>query len=159
MPSNKVSEQLMSLLVNAAMRELKVSVQYMLQHALYTGKNPSHSRAEGFIGSHRLVFLPGRTLKKIAITEMRHAEAVVERISHLGGKPLTQLPPLVVGNTARQILDIDKAEEEEAIRLYNQIINTARNEEDYVTEKLFKRILSDEEDHLQTFFEYLKEST
>jgi bacterioferritin (cytochrome b1) len=31
--------------------------------------------------SYKPVFLPGTTLKKIAVTEMRHAEAIAERVT------------------------------------------------------------------------------
>jgi bacterioferritin len=154
----EVSEELMRSLVDAAVREMKVSMQYMLQHSLHMGKGSSNSKAEGFVASHRLLFLPGKTLKKIAVTEMRHAEAVAERVSHFGGKPPTQLPPFVVGDTVKQTLEIDKAEEEAAIKLYNQIIVAARKEGDKPTERLFKRILSDEENHQRTFTGLLMET-
>ena len=110
-----VSSDLMALLVDAASREMKVSMQYMMQHALHIGGDSSILKAAGFVSSHRLVFLPGRSLKKIAITEMRHAEAIAERVSNLGGDPPTQLAPLLLGKTVADILQIDKAEEEFAI--------------------------------------------
>jgi len=155
----KVSEELMSLLVDATAREMKVAMQYMLQHALRIGEISSSSKAAGFVASHRSIFLPGTSLKKIAITEMRHAEAVAERVSNLGGKPTTQLMPLVIGKTLLEILEIDKAEEEATIKLYNQIIITARKEGDDRTERLFKRILADEEGHQRTFAGLLMETT
>jgi len=70
----KVSEELMALLVDATGREMKVAMQYMLQHSLCIAEDSSSSKAAGFVASHRSVFLPGKSLKKIAITEMRHAE-------------------------------------------------------------------------------------
>ena len=149
----------MSMLVDATAREMKVAMQYMLQHTLCIGEGSSGSKAAGFIGSHRSVFLPGKSLKKIAITEMRHAEAVAERISSLGGELPGQPLPFVVGKTIVEILAIDKAEEETAINLYNRIISTARKEGDYGTERLFKRILSDEEGHHRTFEALLMETT
>ena len=156
--NTKISEDLMTLLVEATAREMKVSMQYMLQHTLHAGEDSSVSKAAGFVASHRSIFLPGKSLKKIAITEMRHAEAVAERVTNLGGEPSTQLAPLVLGKTIAEILHIDKAEEEFAINLYKQIIATARKEGDYITEKLFKRILSDEEKHHRTFESLLAET-
>jgi len=159
MKNTTVSAELMSLLVDATAREMKVAMQYMLQHTLFTGEDSTGSKAAGFVASHRSVFLPGKSLKKIAITEMRHAEAVAERISNLGGALPSQPLPFVVGKTLADILEIDKAEEEAAIKLYNQIIETAGKEGDDRTERLFKKILSDEEGHHRTFVSLLVEAT
>lgn len=69
------------MLNDATARETQVSMQYMLQHALFSGGGPSiecsqiDSKAGKFVASHSPFFLPGVTSKKIAITEMRHAEA------------------------------------------------------------------------------------
>ena len=94
-------------------------------------------------------------MKKIAITEMRHAEAIAERVSVLGGTPTIQPESFKIGKTLKEILELDKAEEEDAITLYNQIIEVARSEADKTTERLFRDILSDEEAHLQTFTNFL----
>jgi len=148
----------MSLLVDATAREMKVSMQYMMQHTLHIGGDSSILKDAGFVASHRSMFLPGNSLKKIAITEMKHAEAIAERISNLGGKPPTELAPLVLGKTVADILHIDKAEEEFAINLYKQVIAAAGKEGDNITEKLFRGILSDEEEHHRTFASLLTET-
>ena len=161
MADTKVSDELIALLNEAAAREMKVSMQYMMQHSLYGGggsavNNSSlNSRAGKFVASHRSVFLPGKSMKKIAITEMRHAEAIAERVSVLGGEPTTQPASFKIGKTLKEIFELDKGEEEEAITLYNQIIAVARSHGDQTTERLFRGILSDEEDHLQTFTDFL----
>ena len=156
--NTQISEELLTLLIGATGREMKVSMQYMMQHTLYIGGDSSILKAAGFVASHRSIFLPGKSLKKIAITEMQHAEAIAERVSNLGGEPPTQVSPLVLGKTVADILKIDKAEEEFAIKLYKQIIATAKKEDDYITEKLFVRILSDEEEHHRIFESLLTES-
>ena len=156
--NTQISEELLTLLIDATRREMKVSMQYMMQHTLHIGGDSSILKAAGFVASHRSIFLPGKSLKKIAITEMRHAEAIAERVSNMGGKPPTQVSPLVIGKTAADILQIDKAEEELAINLYKQIIATAKKEHDYITEKLFVRILSDEEEHHRIFESLLTET-
>jgi bacterioferritin len=51
----------------------------------------------------------------------------------------------------------DKKDEEGAIKLYKQIIATARKEEDETTKKLFQDILMAEEDHHDTFTSLLEE--
>jgi len=162
MKNTKVSGELLDLLNDATAREMQVSMQYMLQHTLYSGGGSAiegellNSRAGKFVASHSLVFLPGKTLKKIAVTEMKHAEAIAERISSLGGEPTTQPAPFKIGKTLKEILEIDKEQEEGAIKLYNQIIKAARDESDGTTESLFRRILSDEEKHHHIFTDLLK---
>jgi len=154
----ETSGDLMSLLVEATAREMKVAMQYMLQHTLYIGGDSAILKVAGFVASHRSIFLPGKSLKKIAITEMKHAEAIAERISNLGGKPPTETGSLILGNTVAEILHIDKAEEEFAIRLYNQVISVAGKDGDIITEKLFVKILSDEEEHHRIFVSLLTET-
>jgi len=164
MMGTSASDGLLANLNDATAREMQVSMQYMMQHTLYSGRKtplknkPLNSRTENFVASHSPVYLPGKTLKKIAITEMRHAEAIAERVSNLGGEPVTQPRPFRIGGTLREIVEIDKNEEEAAIALYNRIIAEAKVEGDTVTEKLFKRILLDEEGHHRVFVELLKET-
>lgn len=152
-----VSMELINLLNRALARELQVSMQYMLQHTVWSGKR-SHSKSEieqskpsKFVSSHSPVWFPGSSLKKIAITEMRHAERIAERISYLGGETKTELPPFKLGDSLRDILEIDKKQEETAIQLYTGIISKAKEENDETTAKMFKQILSDEEKHHKKF--------
>jgi len=156
------SKELFESLNDATAREMKVSMQYMMQHTLYSGggsvveTKSLGTRAGKFVASHSPVFLPGKSLKKIAVAEMKHAEAIAERVSSLGGEPTTQPAPFKIGKTLKEILGIDKAEEETAINLYNQIIAKAGQEGDETTERLFRRILSDEEKHHQIFTSLLE---
>jgi len=130
------SERLKELLNQAIARELQVSIQYMWQHVV----------AKGLCSpAVRDIF------KKIAITEMKHAEAIAERLDYLGGKPTTQPAPIVVGETLEEMIRIDLKAEEEAIALYRQIIEQAVSENDYVTEDLFRSVLADEEEHRKEF--------
>jgi bacterioferritin len=88
--------------------------------------------------------------KKIGIAEMKHAEEIAERLVYLGGVPTTKPEPIRVGNTLKEMIQIDKKDEEGAIAMYRKIILLARKEGDEVTEKLFKEILADEEEHHDT---------
>lgn len=154
--------ELLTLLNMAVARELQVSIQYMIQHTLMTGGKESQTHAETnqskqgkFIGSHSPLWFPGTSLKKIAVTEMRHAEAIAERIVALEEKPTAQPDPVVIGDSTAQMIEIDREAEEEAIRLYTQIIEVAKKQGDETTVKLFQRILSDEENHLNIFKDIL----
>lgn len=152
-----VSSKLLDLLNQALARELQVSVQYMLQHAVGAGQSVagtaqfSSEKQVKFVASHSLYFLPGATLKKIAITEMRHAEAISERIVLLGGEPTTQPSKITVDKTINAMLENDREQERSAIELYEKIITTAEKMNDGQTAGLFRMILKDEEKHHQTF--------
>jgi len=156
MLNEATSPELLSLLNHAIARELQVSVQYMLQHAIgagqaaASGETPSPEQSK-FVASHAQFWLPGATLKKIAITEMRHAEAIVERVVLLRGEPTTQPGGVRIGESVRQMLENDREEERAAIELYKQIIAVAGRERDEVTRNLFQRILADEEKHHRVF--------
>ncbi|MBY8987526.1 MAG: ferritin-like domain-containing protein [Candidatus Lokiarchaeota archaeon] len=162
MENVKISSELIGLLNAALTRELEVSVQYMLQHTIWAGKTsiPSSeqniSKSTKFVASHKLFFLPGITLKKIAITEMRHAEKIGERIIVLGGEIEEEVPSSTLGASIREILEIDRDQEKAAIELYKRIIEMATKESDEITAKIFKQILSDEKGHHKTFSNLLE---
>ena len=111
----------LNLLNDAVAREIQVSVQYMWQHVLWKG-------VKGFAVKDEL--------KRIAITEMKHAEAIAERIAYLGGRPTTKPTPIFIGDTLKEMLEQDKKDEEGAIQLYKQIIEEAEKARDVVTKKL-----------------------
>jgi bacterioferritin len=157
------STDLLYLLNRALARELQVSVQYMMQHSIEAGKvsvTPGKARLtkqRKFVASHTMYFLPGPRLKKTAITEMQHAEAISERIVVLGGEPTTQPDPITIGATTREMLEDDLEQERGAIELYTRIIEVASNEHDEITAKLFRDILKDEERHHREFADLLAE--
>ncbi len=136
------SKELLDMLNKAIARELQVAIQYMWQHVQWVG-------IKGFAVKDEL--------KKISITEMKHADAIAERLNYLGGKPTTKPEPINVGETLKEMIEQDKKDEQGAIKLYKQIIEIARNEGDEVTRKLFESILTDEEQHHDTFSNLLEE--
>jgi bacterioferritin len=136
------SKELMEMLNKAIARELQVAIQYMWQHVQWKG-------TKGFAVKDEL--------KKFGITEMKHAEAIAERLSYFGGIPTTKPEPIFVGKELKEMLEQDKKDEEGAITLYKQIIAAARKEGDETTKKLFHSILADEEEHHDTFTGLLEE--
>jgi bacterioferritin len=142
MASKKPSAELLDLLNQAIAREIQVSVQYMWQHVLW----------KGVMG-----FAVKDALKKTAIEEMKHAEAIAERLNYLGGIPTTKPTPIFIGTTLKEMLETDRKDEEEAITMYRKIIEVARKQGDETTEFLFKEILSDEEEHHDLFTSLLEE--
>jgi bacterioferritin len=96
-------------------------------------------------------------LKKIAVTEMKHAEAIAERLFYLGGTPTTKPAEIFVGKTLKEMIQRDVKDEENAISLYKEIIAQARTEKDETTAFLFEGILKDEEEHHDTFTTLMEE--
>lgn len=136
------SKDLLELLNRAIAREIQVSIQYMWQHVQWRGVKAFSVKDE---------------LRKIAVTEMKHAEAIAERLVYLGGEPTTTPTPIYVGKSLREMIERDVKDEEEAIKLYKQIIEVARKEGDVTTAVLFEKILGDEEEHHDFFTSLLEE--
>jgi bacterioferritin len=131
------SKKLLDMLNDALAREIAVTVQYMWQHVQVKGM---------------FTETVGGVFKEIAIVEMKHAEAIAERIDYLGGVPTTKPVTITVGgDDATKMLNIDKKAEEDAIALYRDIIKVADKEGDVTTRKLFEGILGQEEEHHNTF--------
>ena len=142
MEAPKASNRLTDLLNKAIARELQVSIQYMWQHVLWRG-------VKGFAVKD--------AFKSIGVAEMKHAEAIAERLNYFRGVPTTKPTPIFVGESLKEMLEFDKKAEEEAIELYNEIVEVARKEGDEVTNRLFRQILQEEEDHYDTFATILQE--
>ena len=88
-------------------------------------------------------------IKKQSIDEMKHAEALIERILFLEGTPnLTKPMKLSVGETVKQQLAADMKLEVAAVAMYNAFTQAAREAGDNVSRELFERLLKDEERHV-----------
>ena len=127
--NEKVIEQL-----NAALSaELTAIVQYMVQAEM----------CESW-GYHRLAGLT----KARAIEEMHHAEGLIERIIFLDGMPSVDIPLTPkVGATVEQQLQTDYADEEGAVRQYNDAAKLCNEVGDAGSKELFEKMIHDEERH------------
>jgi len=139
---NKASQKLLDLLNKGIAREMQVVIQYMWQHVLWSG-------VKGFAVKDEL--------KSIAITEMKHAEKIAERLNYLGGMPTTKPEPIFVGTSLKEMIAQDVKDEVAAIELYKEIIEVAEAEGDVTTAFIFREILEDEEGHHDTFTTLLEE--
>jgi bacterioferritin len=91
----------------------------------------------------------GRYIKKQSMDEMKHAEALIERILFLDATPnLTELMKLTVGQNVKEQIQSDLKLEIQAVALYNRAVQIARDEGDNTSRELFERLLKDEEDHV-----------
>lgn len=104
-----------------------------------------HGEMDGDWGYERL----HEVVEKRAIDEMKHAETLIERILFLEGMPIvSELNKLHIGDSVEKQFKNDWEDEMEAINAYNEGIKLAREVGDNGTEQLLKKILSDEEAHL-----------
>lgn len=142
------------LLNQAISRELKVSVQYMLQHTKME-KLIRRVIPENILMEKTTYEAMGKFLKEIAIQEMKHAGSIMERIYYLGGEATTKSDKPVVGNTLSEFAVNGVTAEEEALVLYRRIIEAAGKIGDWETRELFEKIYAEEEAHLFKFQEYV----
>ena len=130
------TKKIVDALNKARARELAVVIQYMIQH--YTAQS--------------MKALPVIDLfKSTAITEMKHAEALGERIDYLGGTPTKQPNPITPGEDVTEMVKLDLKAEDEAIELYREIIQLCDKEGDVVSRRMMEDLLIDEEGHRNDF--------
>lgn len=87
--------------------------------------------------------------KKESIDEMKHAEAVIERLLYLDGSPnMSELFPLRIGSNVKAQIENDLALEMEAIPRLNAAIQAAIEAGDHGSRELLEKILVDEESHV-----------
>jgi bacterioferritin len=91
------SQKLLELLNKGIARELQVSIQYMWQHIQVTGMDGAVVKS---------------IFKDIAIAEMKHAEALAERLDYLNGVPTTKPDPVFVGGSLIEMLKHNEQNEE-----------------------------------------------
>jgi bacterioferritin len=87
-------------------------------------------------------------IKKESIDEMKHADALIEKILYLEGVPnLQRLGKVNVGETVAEQLTLDLALEREALARLNDGIKICRDHNDHGSEELLRNILVSEETH------------
>jgi len=84
-----------------------------------------------------------------AITEMKHAEKLIERILFLEGTPIvSKLNPIRIGADIPKQFTHDLVAEMLAVKNYNKAIKVAMDAGDNVTKELLETILKDEDSHV-----------
>ena len=119
---------------NALKNELTAINQYFLHAKMYEdwglARIAAHEHAE-------------------SIDEMKHADALMERILFLEGLPnLQDLGKLLVGQNVKEMLECDLKLEMLAMPELREAIADCEKAGDYVTRQLFRDILDSEEEHV-----------
>lgn len=125
----KVTEQL-----NKALREELTAINQYFVHA-----EMCHNWGYHALGTH---------IRKQSIDEMRHAEALIERLLFLDVTPSMELDPLKIGPNVKKQIENDLAGELAAVGSYNDAIRIAQGAGDNTSRELFEHNLKDEEGHV-----------
>ena len=84
-----------------------------------------------------------------SVDEMKHADALIERMLFLEGRPNMQdIGKLRIGEHTKEILECDLALEMEAIPDLREAIEYCESCKDFVSRDLFDSILQSEEEHV-----------
>jgi bacterioferritin len=132
-----MSKKVIDLLNAARSRELGAITQYMAQH--YELEDQDYGKL-------------AKKLKEIGIQEMKHAEALAERILFLEGEPTTKPDGIAKkGQSIADMLKTDMALESAAIKMYNEAAVICAAEKDQISKQLFEKLLGEEEGHFNDF--------
>ena len=128
----KGSKELLQALNNALTDELAAIIQYMYHHIMGRG-----------MASPAILDM----FKSNAMDEMKHAEAIAERVDLLGGTPTVEISGIQVGGDLTKMIRDDLEGEHRAIEMYKGYVKLAQKDDDPVTRRLLEEVLEDEEGH------------
>ena len=132
-----MSKKVIELLNAARSREITAITQYMAQH--YELEDKDFGKL-------------AKKVKEIAIQEMKHAEALAERVLFLKGVPTTKPDSEVQkGQEIEAMLATNIKLESNAVKMYNEAALVCAAEKDQISKQLFEKLLGEEEDHLNFF--------
>lgn len=89
--------------------------------------------------------------EKISREEMKHLERFAERVNYLGGVPNTKPAPIKVGGNLKKMIQDDLDGEHNAIKTYKGHVQMCAEIGDTTSRLMLEEILSDEEDHADTW--------
>jgi len=89
--------------------------------------------------------------ESISRDEMKHLEKLAQRVNYLGGIPNTKPAPIKVGGTLKKMMQDDLDGEYTAIKTYKGHIKMCEEIGDTTTRLMLEEILTDEEDHADTW--------
>ncbi|MGC1401088.1 bacterioferritin [Candidatus Binatus sp.] len=103
----------------------------------------------------------GKYERDESITEMKHANRIIERILFLEGLPnLQDLDRLLIGENVKEVLECDLKLELKALGDFRAAVAHAESVKDYVTRELLEEIMHEEEksvDFIEVQFDLIKQ--
>jgi bacterioferritin len=126
-----MADDILDLLNEAVARELGASIQFMWQHVIVE-RMESPDLKDVF--------------RDTALDSMKRAMKIGERLFHLGGAPATKPAPINIGSSLREMIELDLKSTNEAIKMYQNIIELAAKEGDKTTSAMCEEILAEEEE-------------
>ena len=130
----KSSEELIAALNELLSNELTAINQYMVHAEMCNNW--------GYEKLHDMI-------QERSITEMKHAEKLIERILFLEGRPdVSRLGPITIGQEVPKMFEHDLNAEMDAVRKYNETIKLAVKLGDNATRDILQDILDDEDKHV-----------
>jgi len=87
----------------------------------------------------------------ISKDEMKHLQRLADRVNYLGGVPNTKPAPIKVGGTLKKMVQDDLDGEYMAIKTYKSHVKMCEEIGDTTTRLMLEEILTDEEDHADTW--------
>jgi len=121
-----MTDLLLDLLDKAIEKELKSSVRYVWQYLMVQKSDIKDD------------------FRANAIKKLEQVMRIGDHLFNLGEFPAST--PENIGRSRGEMIDIDLKAENEAIKIYQEIIGEADKEEDEVTRKLFEKILTEEKE-------------
>jgi len=89
--------------------------------------------------------------ESISRDEMKHLEKLADRVNYLGGVPNTKPAPIKVGGTLKKMVQDDLDGEYMAIKTYKSHVKMCEEIGDTTTRLMLEEILTDEEEHADTW--------
>jgi bacterioferritin len=125
-----MTDKLVDLLNAAIAKELGASIRYLWQCVILERTvNPSLRD----------------TFKDTSIEKLKRGMALGERLFSLEGVPTSQLSPINIGNSLKEMIELDLKAENDVISTYKEIVEVATKEKDTDTHSLCEKILAEEE--------------
>lgn len=125
------NEEIVEILNKIRVEELTAIMQYSQHHYLAKGISSP---------------VVSEIFRKLSIVEMKHAYAIAERITALGGTPTMKIDKVDVPEKLEDMIRVNCEVEKGAIEAFKGFIKDVS--EDPTTRRMLEDILADEEDHL-----------
>lgn len=134
------NKKIIEILNKIRVEELTAIMQYSQHHYLAKGINSP---------------VVSEIFKKLSIVEMKHAYALAERITALGGIPTMKIDKVNVPEKLEDMIRVNSEVERDAIEAFKGYIKKVSD--DPTTRRILEGILADEEEHLDVLSKLLED--